>query len=201
MGAGGTGTTNPAQPALDGINPIPARTFTPDTTPPIFTEFSIFVLNSGVMVVTFDEPVDIGTIVFENITLLESDSDSSGITLSTGSVEYVNVDRTTIQIMVSLSDLDSIKRTTTLATLPTNTYLEVARGAVEGTSNNVFNNTLALQVTTLLPDRTSPNLISFNFDLDAGLLTLSFDDIVDASRHLSILHLYTALPISEVSWT
>ena len=58
--------------------------------------------------------------------LLESDSDSSGITLSTGSVEYVNVDRTTIQIMVSLSDLDSIKRTTTLATLPTNTYPSVS---------------------------------------------------------------------------
>ena len=31
LGAGGAGTTNPAQPAVDGINPVPARTFTPDT--------------------------------------------------------------------------------------------------------------------------------------------------------------------------
>ena len=176
----GTGE-NPAMPAINGVNSIQVRTFTPDTTPPIFTEFTSFDLNSGELTITFNEPVDIDTIAYGNFTLLPSSSAATGVTISQGNVQYVDSSRLSIELTISLQDLELVKSDLGLASERSTTFLRVDPGAITDTSDTVLSVSRRLQVVDFLPDRTSPNLLSFNFDLDTGLLQLTFDEIVDGS--------------------
>ena len=172
---------NAAQAAEDRISSIQVRSYTPDTTPPILIDFSILDLNLGVLTIIFDEPVDLSMINLDNLTLLSSMFAPNGILLSPEGAVYASADQTSIEIMLSFSDIEQVKTDTTLGTGVSNTYLEVNPGFISDTSGNSFNTTVMPRASFHQSDLTNPNLDQFNFDLDTGYLTLTFDDIIDSS--------------------
>ena len=116
--------------------------------------------------------------------MLKSDNDIDGIALSPGSVSYETTDKTSIAITLSVINVEMVKTNLDLATSITNTYLRITPGAISDTAieSNPFNDTTVLRVIQLNFDTTSPSLILFNFDLDVGELTLSFNDIVNGGQ-------------------
>ena len=173
---------NDAQARIDGINPLQARSVINDTSLPGFTQFTEFDLNLGRLRLTFSKPVDIDSLVYSNITLLPTAASLTGIALSSGMPSYVpSTLRTSLYITLSLTDLQTVKLDTAIATSVSNTFLRLDSGAFADISGNVYNGSTVLQVVSIPPDTTPARLRQFDFDLDTGLLSLTFDDIVDSS--------------------
>ena len=183
VGAGLSGIDgNPAQERFNAVNSLQAESVTEDLTPPDYADFSEFDLNTGTLTLSFSEPVDLSSIAFDNFTLLSSETSISGVTLTPGSTSYVSSTmKTSISITLSVFDLQAVKLDTGIATSMSNTFLQLAPGAVSDTSGNTFNITQVRMVAELTLDTTPAQLVLFNFDLDIGLLTLSFNDVVDGS--------------------
>ena len=159
-----------------------ASEVTPDTTPPELVMFSLD-LNTGDLRLTFSETVNASTLIIGALTLL-SDSTGSGELYTLQDSSNANVDSVTVDVTLGAMDLNLIKYRTSLAVGSASTYLRLANDGVRDTNDNFYaNGSTVLSVTpnTLVPDGVPPNLQSFGLDVDAGVLSLTFDEVVNAS--------------------
>ena len=159
--------------------------YTADTTPPTLDSFALD-LNTGLLHLTFSESV-IGDTLIRNAIILHNSLNGTG---SRFMLEEMDVSEFpvnyTLDIQLSDSELNEVKRITDLATSVHDTWLSIGYGAVFDTSteqNSLIeipvNNTL--QATNFTADLSSPRLIEFDIDIDAGTLTLTFDETVMSS--------------------
>ena len=160
-----------------------ASNFIEDITPPELEYFTID-MDSGLLMLHFSETV-LGDNLLRSYFTIQNSSNlsASHVTLTAGDVSYLGMHPS---LTVNLTDyeLNELKRITDLATDMPNTWLSVREGGI----NDVFSLRLvaidsndALQATNHTPDTTDPILTNFDIDLDAGTLTLVFDETVDAS--------------------
>ena len=89
-------------------------------------------------------------------------------------------------VIIELSDVDlnGIKAIPDLGTSENDTFLSVGNSAVVDMSGNVMvpiPSSFALIVAMLIPDFTSPELVSFSLDIGSGLLTLTFSETVNGA--------------------
>ncbi len=157
--------------------------FTQDITDPLLESFSLDV-DAGTLTLNFSETVIGGTIFRERFTL-RSDNTSSGTTLTLASQR---VDELPIHFSIVLplmdAELNEIKRLTSLATSIDNTWLSVEQGGVQDTVGNnlvTIETDASLQATSYVVDTTDPILLNFDLDVDSGVLTMEFDETVNAS--------------------
>ena len=170
------------------VVPIPnssslqASTFILDSVSPRLLNFGLD-LNTGSLQLIFSEPVRASTLNRTGITLQNAASlFSLSYTLTGGSVDSTDGLQNVVTILQN--DLNSIKLLSTLATSEADTYLSVTLGAIQDTNFNpllAITPSTALQVAIYTEDITQPLLVSFSADLDAGLLTLNFNEPVNAS--------------------
>ena len=162
---------------------VEANDFVADQTPPELESFSID-MDSGLLTLNFSETV-IGINLQRSYFTIQNDSNLSTSYVSLMEVSNLNLGLVT-SLLLELTDieLNELKRITDLATGVPDTWLSVDEGGIE----DVFNNKLveieadrALQASSHTPDTTDPTLVDFDIDLDAGELTLIFDETVDAS--------------------
>lgn len=104
--------TNTFTPYLKSIatfprNALQVNTLTLDTTPPICTSFELN-MGSGVLILTFNKPVQAGTLVLPYITLL-SVSAGTELNFTANSISTVLLNYTQLHINISLYDMDRIK--------------------------------------------------------------------------------------------
>jgi hypothetical protein len=81
-------------------------------------------------------------------------------------------------------DLDNIKSLSKLATSNQNTFLSFGRNAIDDMNKNqvvAIGSDSARQVSWFYHDTVSPELTSFDLDMDIGLLTLYFSETVNGS--------------------
>ncbi|KAL5489582.1 hypothetical protein EMCRGX_G018692 [Ephydatia muelleri] len=179
-GVGSTGSTLSAA----SISPLQVRLYMPDLTPPLFTQFNILDFNTGTLTITFNEPVNISTFTFENITL--KNNANSTVTLSSSEVaQYSASSQATVIITMSAATLWKAQ---IVQASSMQMYLEIDSGAIADTSGILLVAPNTLPMITFVADQTSPNLLRFDFDLNTATLVLSFDDIVDGSTIM-----YTAM--------
>ncbi|XP_065887295.1 uncharacterized protein [Dysidea avara] len=182
---------NNAQPRVNAINPLLVGDYFLDTINPELTQFNELNLNSRVMILTFDEPVDIRAINTSLITIQQYTNNivrqGSNYTLTGGTVTYdgemTNL-RRRIQIELNRADYKNLILNELLGTQTGNTFLSLVTGAVFDFASNPqiqIEADMGVQALRVDLDRSSPNLESFDFDLDNGLLTLTFDNILDPS--------------------
>lgn len=88
----------------------------------------------------------------------------------------------TITVLLSGADLDRVK-VADLATSVGNTYLAIEMGAATDTVGNM-GQAVVLQAGDLVLDDTPPVLESFDFDLDSGMITLSFSEAVNITNFM-----------------
>ena len=164
------------------MNGIQVSSYIPDVTPPSVTNFSLD-LNAGALTIQFSEPIltDQSSINFTQLQLTNSSSAQNGISISESVVYSTQNFDTQLTILLSLFSLNSIKFDQTTCTSETDCFLYIAPDTFSDTNNNFMSTgTNNLPVSALIPDRTSPLLLSYELDMDVGLMPMTFSEPVNS---------------------
>ena len=161
-----------------------ASVYNPDITPPQLNGF-MFDANLGQLTLTFDETVNVDTFEPRAVTLLADPTQipqDSSFMLSGGTVLTDN--STTVILQLTTSDFNDIKRLSDLAVEVDSIFITTSTGLVADMRGNLA---LPVTISDSLPadnftsDETSPMLVEFQVDLNAGTLSLTFDETVNVS--------------------
>ena len=170
--------------AVTNGNALQANPFTGDTTVVALQSFTLDMDGTPVLSMTFTDTVDLATLQLTSITLQSSRTSSrQSVTLS-GGTTALSSDGTSINVTLLASDSDRVKLNTALATSLASTFLSLPGGSVKDLAGNnltAVSSTSATQATLLTPDTTSPEIQSWQLDMDLGQVTLSFNEAVQAS--------------------
>ena len=178
-------TGNPVQPRFNGEG-LQVLFYAGDLSDPNLVEFTQFDLNTGSLLLSFDEPVNISSFDSSKISLQSEVSSGDNHTLISTFVEFslLSSNKLIISITFGAEDEREIKLLPNLATSTSNTFLYAFRGFINDVAGNAVNlieQMNSTQVVQFLPDTTPPRLTDFDFDLNEGLLTLTFNDIMDVA--------------------
>ena len=190
---------------IENGNATQVSVFTPDTTEPNLLFFSLD-LNTGSLLLTFDETVDFSSLNFTSFTI-QNASDiiyNSSVSLTGGEITNIN-DNTTVEILLDILDENEVKRIRSLATSVENTYLSLLSGSILDMNGNPVievNDTDAMQASSFMEDLTDPTLVAFELDIDSGMMRLIFDETVEAdSVNLTQITLQDGAPASVTNNT
>ena len=127
-------------------------------------------MNSGVLILTFSDPVIVSSLNSNSITL-QGDTDGIDIgnscTLTGGTSP--SSDSQEIVLQLTPQDVEQLQLRSGLATTTENTYLTMLAGVVmDNRGLGVIRISTRLQVTTFIPDRIVPVLLNFTLNLTTG---------------------------------
>ena len=167
-----------------------------DETRPILTSYQID-LNLGRLILTFNEAVNASTIRFEVFKLYSSRPVSNTTqTILLGGDSTSSFNGVQITITISHSNLNEIKRLTSLGTNVSNTFLEVLSQPeildMSGNSLVPIHSNNTIMASEFVGDTTSPELVEYSLNMDNLSLSFTFTETVNASSlnpvFLSIQH-------------
>ena len=171
---------------VDGIDldeALLAQQYRPDMTRPSLIEFDLD-MNEGVLLLSFTEVVNFTSIDLRQITIQNQQSlavDASHV-IQEGNVTFQNLTRVSIEL--SSNDLNAVKKILALASNFSNTYLSFTSDLLTdnaGLTVVPISSSNAEPVTSYTFDETSPILNYFSLNLTSDVLSLTFDETVDAS--------------------
>ena len=170
--------------AIPPIEAIPVTEVFPDIIPPEMVEFSLD-LNTEILNLTFSEIVYVSNLDISQLFLLPtSPSDVTDIFSLTGAFTENSLYSRIISVELSDSDLNGIKLNTQFATSQFNTFCSISESLISDTSlNHVLSIPIfsPLNVSSYVSDMKSPVLSEYSFDLNMGLMHLTFNEIINAS--------------------
>ena len=156
--------------------------FIPDTTPPDI-DFYHLDMNAGVLHMSFTETVDLETLEIAGRVFFYNSSDFDGLSYSLQDSYSNSTDGPNVYINFTENDLNRLKFIRNLADNVLNTFLYLDGNIKDMVGNVVTEQYMGLNVTRpadmFTIDDTSPRLTSFDFDLDSGVLYLTFSEVVD----------------------
>ena len=169
---------NPADAVMDGNVGV----YINDSTSPRVISFTLSM--NGKIVIGLDEIVDGQTFRPEYI-IIEGIDNSTGYegdvyVLQSSSVMPVDTRR--LEIILSDEDLNGFKANQRIATSHRTTYLAINGYAVMDITGNpieLISLEQARIVDTYIADTVNPNLVSFNLNMNDGILMLNFSEAVD----------------------
>lgn len=155
-------------------SPIQASILVLDVTPPRVVEFTLD-LNSGVIYLTFDEPIDSLNFTPAGIKLLNSTSSDSpqSFTLTGGTYLFNESRVPTLRLQLTQRDRDAVAILNSLATSVSNTYIHLDSGTVRDLAGNLIT-ALQLRASSVFPNTSPPYLLYFDLNLATNLLRLKF---------------------------
>ena len=166
---------------ISSTDALQVNTFTSDGQAPIVTRFSLD-MNSGLINLAFDEPVDLSSVQFTSLTIQNAVSQSVSYTLTGGQITSPSSNaRVSVDITMTMADLNAIKSLSNLATATTDSFLGLGMGAVSDTAQNMIA-TQAVQANQYQRDISAPNLLYFDLDLTDevnAIITLLFDEPIE----------------------
>ncbi len=172
---------HPTFPVPDGLALL-VRNFTADDTRPVLISWDLD-MDEGRMHMTFDEPVDFlnfspGELTLQSdLTAAESSFSFSG---HAGLIPS-DVDASTLLVFqFRPADVEFIKASINLGTNQNNSYLSMTESTITDINGNSVVPVFPRQVASFTPDTTSPSLLWFSFNAYTGVLSLKFDEIVNA---------------------
>eukprot|EP00800_Vazella_pourtalesii_P007674 TRINITY_DN203_c1_g1_i1.p1 TRINITY_DN203_c1_g1~~TRINITY_DN203_c1_g1_i1.p1 ORF type:complete len:3770 (+),score=310.53 TRINITY_DN203_c1_g1_i1:1284-11312(+) len=176
-------------PVIEIIKPV--STFTVDITDPALNSF-ILDMNLGKLYLYFSEPINSTSLDVSTISLQAQSTISEFISLTLQSYLLMICDLpdsakyACVVIQLSYHDVNSIKNSDTLATQSSNTFIVITNETIEDTSMNPVvpiptTNALFLNSSNYINDITRPTVLSFSLDMDAGVLTVTFNEEVQRS--------------------
>ena len=143
---------------------VGVSTYVRDSSPPLLSRFRLD-MNSGTLRMTFSEPVFSTFVDLTQLTIQNSVANPTmQVSLTGGSVASNQLVGTTIDLTMSIDDVNIIKTMPGLATSMADTYLSIASNFVTDTSQNGIASTAA-QATVYSGDFEPPQLINFDIDL------------------------------------
>jgi hypothetical protein len=158
--------------------------YTGDTTSPELIEWELD-MDRGRVVMTFTETVDTRTFQANQLTLQNGSGIFSPRLSLTGFITLDPSDANNIfSVQLNADDLNTIKENQYLGTSMDNSFLSVTAGAIVDMNFNSLvpiSNNSARMAAVFTADTTSPVLTSFSLDLTLRMLSLTFNEIVNAS--------------------
>ena len=169
--------------AVTDGNSLLASSFTADITRPVLEGWTLD-MNSDQIILTFSETVDITMFSPSEVTLVALPGSSDTFILSGVSDVVPSGASYEFAIHFSTADVNSIKVRTSLATSISTSYLSISANAIIDIDGNALipiaiSNALQARIFQL--DRSDPILQAFSLDMNSGLLSLSFDETVNAA--------------------
>ena len=191
---------------ISNMEAIQSDDFYPDETEPELLSYN-FDRISGELLLTFSEVIDHESqFNFATVTVLNDSSieiplnytlKEIGTIYSTGlpnKPEYT--------LRPTLDDVSNLKRVIGLATTDYNTFLTLMNTTTLDFSSNPLNETFALQVNQVYEDQAKPSLIGFLFDVNAGELLLTFNDVMEAlSLNVTEITFFSSNSTSSENYT
>ncbi|MDA8002435.1 MAG: hypothetical protein MPL62_14245, partial [Alphaproteobacteria bacterium] len=162
-------------------SPLRAMTVIPDTTGPVLHSFDLD-LNIGLLILEFTEPVAV--LHPSTITLQSSPTANSTSYTLTGGALLSEPSAASLQVVLTVEDLNNIKALTDLATSVGNTFLSHTLNlTADYALNEVFpvSSHSAIPTGSIIPDMIAPLLIRFSLDMNAAELRLTYEETVDVS--------------------
>ena len=172
--------------AITNDKAVRAGKFIHDTTDPVLNSFDLD-LDKGLLHMRFSETIRVGSLVSKAFTL-QSASDSTGKTGVALELKIKpTVDSEQVTLTLSTTTLNAIKMDTALALNEGTTFLAVTIAGLQDMDQQNDNRITAiplgkcLKVAKYTGDTSFPELDSFELDMGALKLTLSFTETVKAS--------------------
>jgi hypothetical protein len=172
---------------------LPINTIIADTSSPNLIEYT-FDMDSGVILMTFDEPMSTDTYNSSMIWLSGyASAEPAGISLANSQIIASISFNTIITLQIQTPTLNVIKANTSIATGIDNTNLYFILDSFQDLSSNSLQSSLqSIQPTSFTSDATAPSLMSYSIDLNEGIISLTFDEPVKTpSFDISSLTVYT----------
>ena len=164
------------------LNATQVTSYVRDMHGSILTGFSLN-LTSQLLVLSFDETVNVSSVTPMYITLQNSiNTSTSSYTLSQAAIVGINSNIVVFNLTAMQSDLNALQLLTNLATMPSNTYIVLKPGAIYDLSvppNTVLPTVVA--VSQFFPDLIPPQLLSFDFNANLSTMTLRFSEVMNSS--------------------
>ncbi len=184
-----TSQRNMAQPISSG-SALRIHDFTEDQIRPELVAFSLN-LETTLMSLTFSEPVLISSFHPQQITIASNQNSTNAISyqLTGGDINSRVPASNVINFYLTEWDVINLKTSNDIgiATGRDNTYISVSAGLATDTNDNI-NSELnsAISVSNFTADNSAPTLIAFSLNLTSQILTLLFDDVINASTFSAI---------------
>ena len=170
-----------------------------DTIDPLLEDFDLD-MNTGTLTLSFTETVNTSSLDTSGITFYNAMTPALTSQTYTLSGDFVSVSNHSdvIDIVLTNDDLNELKVRQMLATEQSNTFLRITRATILDMNFNRVRDPIVSQVVTFTQDDTPPLLLSFTIDMDAGELTLNFDETINSSSlqfdHLALINNETFVP-------
>jgi len=170
-----------------------AAAFAGDSVAPELQSFDLN-LTSGIAIFYFSETVNASSLSVPKFTLTGK---STHHTFTACDVATLGAPTTfphseTLELTISRADLDEIKRSPGLCTSTSDCVLSVQSSAVVDMNRNGVKAT-QVPVGVFSGDDKSPSILSFGLDMNTGVLSLSFDETVNADTlNVSRISLFAA---------
>ena len=162
-------------------NGIMAGFYINDTTMPSLLTFVVD-MNTGILYLTFDETVNISSFRSEELTLIDAiNSDITNYSLQYQGNIITDSDSYIIALQLSEEDINAIKFDNSMFTTAGNAFITFTTSVVMDMSGNmamVRDISSALGAAGFLADNESPNLISYDLNLNSNFISLTFDESV-----------------------
>jgi hypothetical protein len=166
----------------DSLIATQPTTFIEDTTSPRLVNVT-FNYNGGILALTFSETVNVETFVPTELTLQQSVSPPTESLVLTGG-NFTMKNSTVILVTLLPYDLNRIKEMSPFFNDTSLSFVSITNETIQDMNGNYveiipFNS--ALKVSSITHDSIDPEIISFDFDVDQGQLTIYFNEAVDTS--------------------
>eukprot|EP00729_Bicosta_minor_P004714 gene4714-23313_t len=166
------------------VNPIQVSSHTVDVTPPRVVNFDLD-FGTNEIILYFSEAVVESTLNELKIAIQSSQSNAQVNHFIRGAASKTQgADASVWKFEMEQRDIDAFKANSGLAVsggAGGTTWLtvdaDVARDIAENVAESIDSDN-ALQVQTLTADNSSPNLLDFQLNMDTGVFTLTFDEVV-----------------------
>ncbi|CAI8014680.1 hypothetical protein GBAR_LOCUS9168 [Geodia barretti] len=173
----------PVRPLINGVNTKNVANYTADQKSPQLVNFTLD-LTREMLILTFDETVDAYSLNVTHIVLQNTSTEPlmSHHTLTEGSRPLLE-NLPVIAVNLSLTDLNELKRLLDLGTAPENTFISFSSETISDQAGNPViarPENDALSAAFVIGDTIRPSFQDFDFDLDRGVLTLSFSETVSS---------------------
>lgn len=174
--------------AVTAVTParaVQATNYTADATRPRLTAFNIS-LETQRLTLQFSESVNISSLIHAGLTLQNQNDGRLAGTSSlplTGGTANPAVTGARFDLQFTVADLNRIKEIIGLGSDINDTYLAIAETAISDMAGNAIIEvpvSNATQASLHLPDNIMPTLDAVSFDLDSGVLSLTFSETVHA---------------------
>ena len=198
---------NPVVPILPSSS-LGVSSYTPDSIDPVLVAFTQLDMNDEFIILSFSEPIEAESINFTQFVLYNDSTGNHPFTLTGGSTSYESSTHEILKLTFSASDYRSIKLLQQLAVNQETSYLSFSTGAIEDKAGNPvvgIPSNETVQALDYVPDTTRPNLLDFSLDMNNGLLTMTFDDVIDRetlqSQHITVQNEVATTPSSSYTLT